>query len=67
MSQQIIKIQIFKDGKTKIVDVCNGGENCRAITSNLERRLGSVDEGSRANTEGLYQREIETVREVELG
>ena len=67
MSQRVIKLQIFKDGTTKIVDVCNGGSDCRAITSNLEGRLGQADESSRATTESLYEREIEGEREISLG
>jgi hypothetical protein len=67
MSQQVIKLRIDKQGRTKILDVCNGGENCRTITSNFERRLGMVNEDSRQTTESLYHREIEGEREITLG
>ena len=52
---KVIKFSISKTGVATLVDALGFGAGCTAATSNLERRLGAVDEGSRAATEGMYE------------
>lgn len=49
-----LKFQISKQGLATLVDAEGYGATCRQATENVERRLGVVDESSRASTGSLY-------------
>lgn len=49
-----VKMQIFKDGSSKIVTIEGAGQNCRAVADSVGKVLGEADEGSRENTPDLY-------------
>lgn len=49
-----LKFQINRQGVATLLDAEGYGSECQAATSQVERRLGTVDEGSRAPTGSLY-------------
>ncbi len=49
-----IKIKISRTGETTILDAEGFGTSCNAATAAMERRLGKIDESSRAMTENYY-------------
>ncbi|HMV59247.1 MAG TPA: hypothetical protein PKD38_18795 [Nitrospira sp.] len=49
-----LKFQINKQGVATLLDAEGYGPTCQKATENIERRLGVVDESSRASTGSLY-------------
>lgn len=50
-----IKFIIDKKGNVKVEDVCGAGMSCEQMTADIEKALGSVDEGSRAHTDNYVK------------
>lgn len=49
-----LKFQINRSGNVTLLDAEGYGTACQAATAGVEKRLGVVDEGSRAATDSLY-------------
>ena len=49
-----IHFQINK-GNVKVVDVNGAGQDCQALTGEVEKALGTVDEKTRERTSAFYE------------
>ena len=51
-----ITFTIDARGNATVKDVCGLGAGCQEATQDIEKLLGTADEGSRAPTESLYDK-----------
>jgi len=49
-----IKMQVLKDGSTKIITIEGAGQSCKAVADNIGKVLGDADESSRETTADYY-------------